>query len=537
MEDQRIDASVAHAEDPSDIRSRFREMGRAILSEINASEDEAESIRRVLALIKNESGVHAVGIRMRHGEDFPYYGVDGFTPGFISTEGSVLERDADGVVCREDDGSAIMECTCGLMLSGKLEPGSPFATPGGSIWTNDSLPFLDLTAEEDPRHNPRNVCIHEGFMSIALIPIWSQGELVGLLHLADRRHNAFTIEMVECFEDVGMHLGEAFLRKRTERALRSSEERYRTILHTALDGFMQVDMEGRLTDVNDAACKMTGYSEAELLGMRISDLEAVESSGQTVAHIKEIMLSGADRFETRQRRRDGTIIDVEVGVHYDPADGGRLSAFLHDITARKRSESLLVETNERLERVLRNITATMGKVVEARDPYTQGHEQGVARLSSVIAQEMGMSSGDVEGIEVAALVHDVGKLAVPTEILTKPGKLSDVEFDLIRVHSQAGYDILKDIDFDWPIADIVLQHHERMDGTGYPNGLAGDDILVAARILMVADVLDAMSAHRPYRPALGLDAAMDEVSGHPERYDSDVIAACEHLHSAGRLAL
>jgi putative nucleotidyltransferase with HDIG domain len=208
-----------------------------------------------------------------------------------------------------------------------------------------------------------------------------------------------------------------------------------------------------------------------------------------------------------------------------------------DITERERAEAAVVRSNERLEGVLRSITTLIGKVVEARDPYTQGHEQGVARIGRQIAEEMGLPADEVEAIEVAALVHDVGKLSVPAEILTKPGTLSDTEFQLIRVHSQGGYEILKDIDFDWPVADIVVQHHERMDGSGYPAGLAGDEISVAARVLMVADVIEAMAAHRPYRPALGLQAAMDEITTHPERFDPQVIAACARLWERGAFAV
>ena len=149
------------------------------------------------------------------------------------------------------------------------------------------------------------------------------------------------------------------------------------------------------------------------------------------------------------------------------AGSGERVVVFYDITAREQAEAAVQRSNERLEQVLKNVTALIGKVVEARDPYTQGHEEGVARISRLIPEEMGLPSDGVDGIEVAGLVHDVGKLSVPAEILTKPGKLADVEFAIIRGHSLQGYDILKDIDFDWPIAEIVLQHHERMDGSGY----------------------------------------------------------------------
>jgi len=194
-------------------------------------------------------------------------------------------------------------------------------------------------------------------------------------------------------------------------------------------------------------------------------------------------------------------------------------------------------STQRLERMVQQIISVMGRVVEARDPYTQGHEEGVARLSRLIATEMGMPTEEVEGIEMAALVHDIGKLAVPSEILTKPGKISETEYELIKAHSRAGYDILRDVDFEWPVADIILQHHERMDGSGYPNGISGDEIFMAARVIAVADVIEAMGSHRPYRPALGLDAAMAAIMGDAERFDPDVVAACVRLHERGAITL
>jgi PAS domain S-box-containing protein/putative nucleotidyltransferase with HDIG domain len=195
----------------------------------------------------------------------------------------------------------------------------------------------------------------------------------------------------------------------------------------------------------------------------------------------------------------------------------------------------LAESNKSLQALLRQITVALGRVVETRDPYTSGHEERVATLARQIAIELGLSVEDADAIEVAGLVHDIGKLSVPAEILTKPSALSTIEYRLIREHSRSGYDILKDIAFKWPIADIVLQHHERMDGSGYPGGLRGDAISVAARILMAADVIDAMGAHRPYRPALGIEAAMTEITSHPEQYDQQVVAACERLVETGRI--
>lgn len=192
---------------------------------------------------------------------------------------------------------------------------------------------------------------------------------------------------------------------------------------------------------------------------------------------------------------------------------------------------------DQLRQTVQQTVAVMGRMVETRDPYTSGHEEGVARLSAQIARRLGMSDEDVEGVEMAGLVHDVGKLAVPAELLTKPGRLTAAEFSLIQVHSEKGYEILQPIDFHWPIAETVLQHHERLDGSGYPQGLVGEQITLPARILAIADVVDAMASHRPYRPALGIEAAIAEIRDNPHLFDSRVAAACVEIYEQGLIDL
>jgi putative nucleotidyltransferase with HDIG domain len=204
---------------------------------------------------------------------------------------------------------------------------------------------------------------------------------------------------------------------------------------------------------------------------------------------------------------------------------------------RAEMEHQLIGANKRLESVVREITETLGKVVEFRDQYTQGHQLRVAEVSRQIGEEMGLPEAELGVLETAALVHDIGKLAVPAEILAKPGRLSDPEYSLIKIHPQVGFDILKNVDFGVPVAEIVLQHHERMDGSGYPNGVSGEEILLAARIIGVADVVEAMASHRPYRAALGLDAAIAEITTAESKYDPDVVGACVRLHEAGRIEL
>ena len=211
----------------------------------------------------------------------------------------------------------------------------------------------------------------------------------------------------------------------------------------------------------------------------------------------------------------------EVGLLVELSDDLSFGiAALRDRRAREEGERQLRDS----------MRATIGAIsgtVEARDPYTAGHQQRAARIAAAIAREMGLPEMQIQGLYLAGIIHDVGKISVPAEILSKPGKLSKAEAELVQAHPQSGYDILKDVAFPWPIAQIVLQHHERIDGSGYPRGLAGEAILIEARILAVADVVEAMNSHRPYRSALGPEVALAEIEkGAGRLYDNEAVQAC-----------
>ena len=198
-----------------------------------------------------------------------------------------------------------------------------------------------------------------------------------------------------------------------------------------------------------------------------------------------------------------------------------------EIEDRKITEEKLEHTMQDLRKAMKGTIKAMALAVETRDLYTAGHQQRVTDLACAIAEEMELSGEYVDSIRMAGMIHDLGKIAIPVAILSKPGKISEHELGIIKSHTQVGYDILKDIEFPWPIAQIVLQHHERMDGSGNPNGISGNDILMEAKILAVADVVEAMASHRPYRPGLGIDKALDEIKKNRGLlYDSEVVDAC-----------
>ena len=228
-------------------------------------------------------------------------------------------------------------------------------------------------------------------------------------------------------------------------------------------------------------------------------------------------------------------MDISVkGINYN--NQRLLISVIRDISERKGFEQTLRQIIDNLEKTVQGTVQALAAITEYRDSYTAGHQQRVANLAVSIAREMGLSEERIEALYIAGILHDVGKVSLPTEILSKPAKLSGLETELVKTHCVKGYEIVKNIPFKYEVASIILQHHERLDGSGYPQGLKGNDILLEARILAVADVIEAMSTHRPYRPSLGLHQAVAElVQNKGILYDPDVVDACLRIYSAQRL--
>ena len=248
----------------------------------------------------------------------------------------------------------------------------------------------------------------------------------------------------------------------------------------------------------------------------------VSAMSETLEKLKGFELGAVD-YVTKPYQREELMARVHTHLELHRLRN-RLEEMVEERTTSLRQSEAKLRTS-----LLDSISA-IAATVEMRDPYTAGHQRRVAEIARAIAGELGLPEQQIEGIYLASVVHDVGKVRVPAEILSKPGTLTALEFSLIKQHSQAGYDILKEVDFPWPIAQFVLQHHERKDGSGYPQGLKGDDILLEARIISVADVIEAMASHRPYRPGHGIEAALEEIgSKRGTLYDQAIVDAALRL--------
>ena len=317
--------------------------------------------------------------------------------------------------------------------------------------------------------------------------------------------------------------------------LRKSAEEMENLYNNAPCGYHSLNEKGIFLRINHTELKWLGYTRDELIGeKKFSDLIAPENLPTFQENFSCLKTEGfVGALELEIIRKDGTTFPVllNASVIYDsPGHYLMIRSTMFDISERKRKEDELKQSFNKLHKVLGGIIQAMALTVESRDPYTAGHQRRVSNLARSIGQEMGLIKDQVEAIRTAGMVHDLGMISIPLEILSNPAQLSSLEFGLIRVHPQIGYNILKDIDFPWPIAKIVYQHHERINGSGYPLGLKDGEILPEAKVLMVADAVEAIASHRPYRPAQGIDVALKKISTNGGIiYDPEVVNTCLSL--------
>jgi PAS domain S-box-containing protein/putative nucleotidyltransferase with HDIG domain len=334
--------------------------------------------------------------------------------------------------------------------------------------------------------------------------------------------------------------------QRVEQVLQQSEERYHVLAENVSDAIWTADVNApnRLNYVSSSITSLLGYSVEEAMAKSMEDVFEPSSVEATMKALAEELdmenmerkdLSRSRTLELEMKRNDSSIVPVEVKYSFLRGSDGRpaeIVAVARDVSKRKEAELEVKQSTQQLIRAMEDTIQAMAMIVEMRDPYTAGHQRRVTQLACAIAQEIGLSPDQITGLRLAGTIHDIGKVRVPAEILTNPDGLSDAEYTIIKMHPVLGHEILKTIDLPWPIAKIIHQHHERMDGSGYPLGLSGKDIIIEAKILAVADVVEAITSHRPYRPAHGIDRALEEISRNKGKlYDPDVVDACLKLFS------
>ena len=414
------------------------------------------------------------------------------------------------------------------------------ATPTGMAIHNNQ-PYWCQDIQNDQATFPwRDLTRRAGWASLASLPLQRNGVVVGAFILYSHTINAFD-EMtrnllVEMATDVSFALDaldHRIQRKQAEESLNEAEEQFRGLVEQSIAGICIIQ-DGKIAYVNPRVAEIAGLGSVNALIGSDPLLRIVETERDRVAKSMRRLLAGGTQhlaLEFGITRPDG--VEIRVGANAARArHRGRLAIIgvVQDISEKTRADEEIRRYIERLKTMLSGTIGVVETICEMRDPYTAGHERRVSQIAVAIAEELGLDEEQQEGIRVACNLHDVGKIMVPAEILSKPSRLSAIEYALVQGHAQAGYDILKDVAFPWPVALMVLQHHERMDGSGYPQGLKGESILLGARILAVADVIEAMSSHRPYRPGQNIERALKEISAYRDvKYDATVVDACLNL--------
>jgi HD-GYP domain-containing protein (c-di-GMP phosphodiesterase class II) len=325
-----------------------------------------------------------------------------------------------------------------------------------------------------------------------------------------------------------------------EEALRASQQRLAEAQRMAHLGHWELDLIKNERKWSDEIYRIFEIDQKRFGATYEAFLDAIHPEDRAeVSKAYEDSLKNRSAYQIHHRllMKDGRIKNVleKCETDFDP-DGKPLRSLgtVQDVTASMFAEKALNEQQKVLEQALEGTIHTVSMAVELRDPYTAGHQRRVADLSCAIAHRMGLDDERIRGIRLGATIHDIGKIGIPAEVLSKPSHLTDIELRIVREHARMGYDILKDVRFPWPVADIAFQHHERIDGSGYPQGLKGEEISLEARIVAVADVVESMASHRPYRPSLGIDAAREElVDGRGTLYDAQVVDACLHALDNG----
>lgn len=334
----------------------------------------------------------------------------------------------------------------------------------------------------------------------------------------ERKVEERTLELQKAYEDLLYEVAE---RKVNEEALKESEIKYRSIFEGAIEGIFQTTAEGICTTANAAFAHLLGYASAEEFLSSVSNIEEqiYVNPKRLIEFRRLLQINGYVKgFETQFYKKDKSKIWVSMNVRAVYDERGNFIFY----------EGTVIDTT--LRHILDGTTKALSMAVGIKDPYTAGHQNRVTQLAVSIAKEMDFEEDHIKAIQTAGMLHDIGKIYVPAEFLSRPGEISTHELNILRDHSNAGYEILKNIEYEYPIAEIVYEHHERMNGSGYPRGLKGDQILIEARIIAVADVVESMASYRPYRPSLGITKALNEITENRGiLYDVRIVDICLSL--------
>lgn len=421
---------------------------------------------------------------------------------------------------------------------------------GACIRSAEAIYIQDFAT--DPRVAPwRDSALRHGFRSSIALPLKeSDGTPFGALMVYSADANAFTPDEIQLLDQLANDLafGITALRTRTERikaeeSLRKSEERFQLSMEATSDGLWDWNAETNEVYYSPACYHMLGYEVGDFPGTLKGwqDLLHPDDVEHTMKINMDCVEGRRETFavEYRLRAKNGEwrwILGRGKSIVRDAQGRSlRLVGTNTDITERRRTEEQIKSAYARATKTLDDTIVTMAKIVEMRDPYTAGHQERVTSLAVAIAREMNLDPERIEHLKMAAIIHDIGKINIAADILSKPGRLNKLELQMIMTHAQSGYEIVSNMNFLPDVAETILQHHERLDGSGYPGGLKGEDIRLEARILSVADVVEAMASHRPYRPARGIDAALAEIAQNSGKfYDAEVCGACLKLFAEKR---
>lgn len=342
----------------------------------------------------------------------------------------------------------------------------------------------------------------------------------------------FLPEELALLRQIAFRIGHAIEETEGEMALRKQQAEFQHTFEQAAVGICHVSPNGSFLRINNRLCEIWGYPRDEIIKLTFQEITHPDDLDRDLEQVEQVLRGDIETYsmEKRYYRKDGSMLWGNLTVSLVRKESGDPEYFIsvvEDITKRRDAEERVRALTAKIRKTFIETVAALTEAMEHRDPYTAGHQKHVADLATAIAQRLDLAEDDIEGLRIGATIHDIGKLYVPAELLSKPGKLSAEEFALIKTHSAIGHSIIDTIEMPWPVGDMVRQHHERLDGSGYPDGLKGDAISMAAKIIAVADTVEAICGHRPYRPARGKAEAIEALrEGRAILFDARVVDAC-----------